>query len=190
MDLGQDTVICPGETREIKIDDQTYPQLQNVIWSTGDTNVQSINVTEGGTYWASGEDISTGCVLHDAIAVDEYGIDTQISNIWYFGQNAGLDFNQQPPDLLADGLMVAPEGCSAISDINGEILFYTDGRTVYSVVNDVHQQMPNGDNLSGDPGSAQSSIIVQFPSDETLFYIFTTNCTNPLVACSTFQLSS
>jgi gliding motility-associated-like protein len=189
MDLGQDTVICPGETLEIKIDDQTYPQLQNVIWSTGDTNVQSINVTEGGTYWASGEDISTGCVLHDAIAVDEYGIDTQISNIWYFGQNAGLDFNQQPPDLLADGLMVAPEGCSAISDINGEILFYTDGRTVYSVVNDVHQQMPNGDNLSGDPGSAQSSIIVQFPSDETLFYIFTTNCTNPLVACSTFQLS-
>ena len=85
--------------------------------------------------------------------------------------------------------MVAPEGCAAISDRNGDILFYTDGRTVYSVVNDVHQQMPNGDNLSGDPGSAQSSIIVQFPSDETLYYIFTTNCTNPLVACTTFQLS-
>jgi len=189
IDLGQDTVICPTETLELKIDDQTFPQLTNVIWSTGDTDVQSIIISEGGNYWVSGEDVATGCSLHDAIQVDEYGLTNQIANIWYFGQNAGLDFNIQPPVPLDNSIMSAPEGCSAISDRNGDILFYTDGRTVYSVVNDVHQIMPNGTNLSGDPVAAQSAMIVQFPADETLYYIFTATCTNPLVACSTFQLS-
>ena len=187
IDLGQDTVICPGEQLVLEIDQQTYPQLQNVIWSTGESNVQSITIDEGGNYWVSGEETATGCSLHDAIQVTEYGINVTIGNIWYFGNNAGLDFNQNPPLPLDDGAMVAPEGCAAYSDLNGDILFYTDGQTVY---NPLHQPMPNGNgDLIGDPTAAQSTIIVQFPSDETLYYVFSNACTNPLVTCTSYQLS-
>ncbi len=187
IDLGQDTVICPGEELILEIDQQTYPQLQNVIWSTGETNVQSITIDEGGNYWVSGVDTQSGCSLHDAIRVDEYGLNTTIGNIWYFGNNAGLDFNQNPPLPLDDGAMVAPEGCAAYSDRNGDILFYTDGQTVY---NNLHQIMPNGNgDLAADPNAAQSTIIVQFPSDETLYYVFSNACTNPLVTCDTYLLS-
>jgi len=187
IDLGQDTVICPGEQLLLEIDAQVYPQLQNVVWSTGESDVQSITISEGGNYWVSGVDVSTGCNLDDAIRVDEYGLNVTIGNIWYFGNNAGLDFNQNPPLPLDDGAMVAPEGCAAYSDRNGDILFYTDGQTVY---NPSHLPMANGNgDLIGDPGASQSTLIVQFPSDETLYYVFSNACTNPLVTCNSFQLS-
>ncbi len=186
IDLGMDTVICPNDTLLLAIDPQVFPQLQNVVWSNGETNVSSIFVTEGGNYWVSGTDSATGCNINDAIQVDEYGLNITIAAIWYFGNLAGLDFNQQPPVPLDDGAMTAPEGCAAYSDRNGDILFYTDGQTVY---NNLHQVMPNGTNLAADPGAAQSTLIVQFPSNETLYYIFSNTCTNPLVTCDVFQLS-
>lgn len=186
IDLGQDTVICPNDTLLLEIDPQIFPQLQNVVWSNGETNVSSIFVTEGGNYWVSGTDAATGCNINDAIQVDEYGLNITIAAIWYFGNQAGLDFNLQPPVPLDDGAMTAPEGCAAYSDRNGDILFYTDGQTVY---NNLHQIMPNGTNLAADPGAAQSTLIVQFPSNETMYYIFSNTCTNPLVTCDVFQLS-
>ena len=46
------------------------------------------------------------------------------ANIWYFGENAGLDFNSSPPVALTDGLLNTLEGCSTFSDVNGALLFY------------------------------------------------------------------
>ena len=43
------------------------------------------------------------------------------ANIWYFGENAGLDFNTSPPQALADGQLSTREGCSSFSDANGEL---------------------------------------------------------------------
>ena len=53
-------------------------------------------------------------------------------NIWYFGENAGLDFNSGAPVPLIDGQLNTLEGCAAISDNSGDLLFYTDGMTVYN----------------------------------------------------------
>ncbi|RKN75911.1 PKD domain-containing protein, partial [Ulvibacterium marinum] len=90
--------------------------------------------------------------------------------IWYFGHNAGLDFNSGAPVALTDGALDTEEGCATISDPNGNILFYTDGTHVW---NRNHQVMPNGNGLMGDFSSTQSAIIVPRPGSSTLFYIFT-----------------
>jgi gliding motility-associated-like protein len=90
---------------------------------------------------------------------------------WYFGQNAGLKFLPDGSVVpLSDGQLVTNEGCSSISDINGNLLLYTDGKTVWDRN---HLIMPNGINLFGDPSSTQSGIIIPKPNSSTIFYIFT-----------------
>ncbi len=46
------------------------------------------------------------------------------ANIWYFGRNAGIDFNTTPPTALTDGEINTLEGCTTFSDKNGNLLFY------------------------------------------------------------------
>ena len=36
------------------------------------------------------------------------------ANIWYFGENAGLDFNSGSPVPLTNGQMNTTEGCSVL----------------------------------------------------------------------------
>ena len=92
------------------------------------------------------------------------------ANIWYFGNNAGLDFNSGTPVALADGEIITLEGCATISDGNGDLLFYTDGSTVY---NANHNIMPNGFGLNGNSTSSQSAIIVKKPGTTNIYTIFT-----------------
>lgn len=94
------------------------------------------------------------------------------ANIWYFGYNAGLDFNSGTPVALTDGQLYTEEGCATISNAQGELLFYTDGITVY---NRHHQIMVNGMGLLGHSSSAQSATVVPKPGSSNLYYIFTTD---------------
>jgi len=91
-------------------------------------------------------------------------------NIWYFGNNAGIDFNSGSPIALTDGQLNTGEGCSSISNNNGDLLFYTDGMTAY---NKNHTIMPNGSGLLGSTSSTQSGIIVKKPGSSTIYYLFT-----------------
>ena len=91
---------------------------------------------------------------------------------WYFGDSAGLHFTPNGPVADTNGLLNTNEGCTSISDINGNLLFYTDGITVYD---STHGIMPNGTGLFGDPSSVQSGVIVPFPGHPLKFYIFTTD---------------
>lgn len=90
--------------------------------------------------------------------------------VWYFGNKAGLDFNQQYPRPLTDGQTGSPEGVAAISDKEGNLLFYTDGQTVF---NQSHTIMPNGQGLSGNNTATQSSLIVPWPKYPDKYYLFT-----------------
>lgn len=92
-------------------------------------------------------------------------------NIWYFGQNAGIDFNAESPTAITDGAMNTTEGCATMSDNMGNILFYTNGVTVW---NSEHQVMPNGDELMGNVSSTQSSIIIKKPGLNNTYFLFTT----------------
>jgi len=92
------------------------------------------------------------------------------ANHWYFGQNAGLDFTNGAPVAVTNGALSTSEGCSAISTAGGQLLFYTDGVTVYD---NTHQAMPNSGDLDGNVSTTQSALIVPRPGSSTLFYIFT-----------------
>ena len=83
-------------------------------------------------------------------------------NIWYFGNYAGLDFNSGSPVVLNNSAMSAFEGCSSIADENGNLLFYTDGMTVWNMN---HQVMYNGTGLYGNSSSTQSGVIVPLPGN-------------------------
>lgn len=92
------------------------------------------------------------------------------ANVWYFGNKAGISFNSGAPVPLLDGEMQADEGCATLSDVNGNLLFYTNGITVW---NRNHQVMPNGTGLMGHQSSTQSGTIVPLPGSNHLYYVFT-----------------
>ena len=90
--------------------------------------------------------------------------------IWHFGQFAGLDFNSLTPQNLNRGIMFTYEGCSTMSDENGNLLFYSDGVEVYS---GDHQLVGGADNLLGSFFSTQSALIVPNPRSNNSYYVFT-----------------
>lgn len=96
----------------------------------------------------------------------------QQNNIWYFGNGVGLNFNSGGPVALNDGVMLAYEGSSSVCDAAGNLLFYTNGVSIYSRN---HEIMKNGDMLDGHLSSAQSSLIVPQPGSDSLFYVFTSD---------------
>jgi hypothetical protein len=89
---------------------------------------------------------------------------------WFFGLNAGLNFNPGSPTVVTAGQINTTEGTSAISDNSGNLLFYTDGVTVW---NKNHAIMPNGTGLLGDVSTTQSALIVKKPETAKTYYIFT-----------------
>lgn len=91
-------------------------------------------------------------------------------NIWYFGHNAGIDFNTNPPTALTNSKMNTNEGSASVSDASGALLFYTNGETVF---NKNHQVMVNGTGLFGHFSSTQSAIIIPRPCHDSLYYIIT-----------------
>ncbi len=102
---------------------------------------------------------------------------------WYFG-NAGIDFTCNPPNiLLPSSKFYSIEGCSSISDSLGNLLFYTDG---FKVFDRNHQLMQNGKDIGLDStcwgSSTQSALIVKQPLQDSIYYIFTTDCAENYLA--------
>ena len=104
------------------------------------------------------------------------------NNQWRFGFGSAIDFNTTPPTYPTGCALptVEPpflnsnflEGTASIADKNsGELLFYTDGQTVWNKLN---QPMPNGSGLEGsDYNSAyMGTIIVPVPGSCSKYYIF------------------
>ncbi|HYG16207.1 MAG TPA: T9SS type A sorting domain-containing protein [Bacteroidia bacterium] len=96
--------------------------------------------------------------------------DIKRTAIWYFGENAGINFNTNPPTPLTDGKVNTIEGCASICDTAGNLLFYTDGRTVW---NKNHDTMINGFGLMGHESATQGALIVPKPESDSIYYIFT-----------------
>ena len=93
------------------------------------------------------------------------------TDLWYFGQQAGLSFaDGNTPKPLNDGKMSTFEGSAVATTAKGELLFYTNGETVW---NRQHRPMPNGTKLMGSGSSTQSALIVPDPGSGNIFYVFT-----------------
>ncbi|MDC7999036.1 T9SS type B sorting domain-containing protein [Gilvibacter sediminis] len=91
---------------------------------------------------------------------------------WFFGSNAGLDFNSGEPVPRLDGVLNTVEGCETISTPEGSLLFYTEGRNVW---NRIHEVMPNGEDLNGSFSATQSALVIPQPGSTNLYYIFTSD---------------
>lgn len=106
--------------------------------------------------------------FYSLITINTFGQNE--TNVWYFGDGAGLDFNAGVnPTILEDGELDAFEGCASICNEDGELLFYTDGMTVFR---SDHQVMTNGFDIDGNMSSIQSSIIVPSPANDGNIYLF------------------
>ncbi|MBX2893523.1 MAG: gliding motility-associated C-terminal domain-containing protein [Saprospiraceae bacterium] len=91
------------------------------------------------------------------------------ARIWYFGNRSGLDFNTEPPTVLTDGQTMNHQlGSAVMCDPKGNLLFYSDGQTVF---NRFHQPMPNGTDI-GTSGSISEVIAVPYPGKAGLYYLF------------------
>ena len=129
------------------------------------------------------------CLLLSALAYSQ-----KEANNWFFGKNAGLTWNTTQeltvsgigttPDATLKGLPTSMsgskintlEGCFSLSDSEGNLLFYSDGMTVW---NKNHEPMANGKNLTGHNSSVQSGIIMPYP-----------NATNKFIAISINQFTN
>ncbi len=97
-------------------------------------------------------------------------------NNWYFGFRASITFNTPTglPKAVDNAMdisqMYACEGSSSISNKNGNLLFYTDGDTIYP-------KITNGNGLKEcweTRYGTQAALIIKKPGNEDLYYIFTT----------------
>jgi len=91
-----------------------------------------------------------------------------INQNWVFGNNSWLDFTSSPPTPISGAAITTWEGCASISDSAGNLLFYTDGKTVWD---SSHNQQVTG--LLGNSSSTQSAIIVPNPGNNQQYYVFT-----------------
>jgi gliding motility-associated-like protein len=92
---------------------------------------------------------------------------------WYFGRFGAMDFRSGRPTPLALSTMDASEGCASISDSVGNLLFYTDGITVW---NRFHQPMRGGSELQpGQETATQAAVIVPEPGNHFRYYLFLTD---------------
>ncbi len=141
------------------------------LWSNGQTGT-TLKPDSAGFYYVVATD-GSGCSTYASVTVKQYGTIEQRENIWYFGNKAGIDFNKKPPKALNTSAMDTPAGCAIECDQNGQVIFYTDGSTVWNRKNVV---VATG--IGGDSTASQSAMIIPVPNDATLYYIFTTQAIN------------
>jgi gliding motility-associated-like protein len=103
---------------------------------------------------------------------------SQQENVWVFGRGSGLDFNNTPPTPIQSAITGFGEGSASVCDASGQLLFYTDGDTLWTRN---HTTMPNGMNVTGldsDSGysatssTSQGALIVPMPDSSNKYYLF------------------
>jgi len=98
------------------------------------------------------------------------GISKNNAKHWYFGNQAAIKFENNVPVPLTNSAMTQVEGVATMSDANGNLLFYTNGITIF---NKNHQVMVNGSGLTSNSSNTQSAFIVPFPQNPDKYYVIT-----------------
>ena len=97
------------------------------------------------------------------------------SDTWYFGLEASIKFTDGKsigstvPFTSGTNDMETLEGCVAISDANGNFIFYSNSE---NVVNKNLTLMPNGSGLLGSVSATQAAAV-QNPANPNRYYFFT-----------------
>ena len=99
---------------------------------------------------------------------------TKEGNNWYFGYGGRMTWNTTQiitnggktliglptPITTPSAMNNQNEGVFCMSDLNGDLLFYSDGMTIWNRNNQV---MQNGSGMFGHNSSAQSGIVIPYP---------------------------
>ena len=109
-------------------------------------------------------------------------------NNWLFGAGGGMTWNQTqtiinggktltglPTPLTGSAMLAQQEGVYSMSDVNGNLLFYSDGMTIW---NKDHQVMQNGTGMYGDVSSAQSGIVIPYPEQPDKYIVISIGLNN------------
>ena len=96
----------------------------------------------------------------------------QEADNWLFGSKTHISFSSGNAQLVNDGSVSFQglTGGATISDKNGQLLFFTDGKTIW---NRLQQVMDNGSQITGMVAVAGRSFIVPVPGNRSQFYVFT-----------------
>lgn len=181
-----DTTICKGQTLTLDPYPSGATQGLTFKWYPKGDTTQTLRVDSSGCYSVEVTN-NIGCTYQDRINVDVCGEQKQSQGVkWYFGNGAGLDFQGGgSPQPLDDGKLSTLEGSSSISNTKGQLLFYSDGITIYDKDGKpmrVNIPGPPRDTsqavLQGSQRSTQSALIVPKPTCkgcEYLYYVYTTS---------------
>ncbi|MBK7108997.1 MAG: T9SS type A sorting domain-containing protein [Bacteroidetes bacterium] len=101
-----------------------------------------------------------------------YGFSQNRAINWAFGDSAGLNFSTEPPLPFSTSIKTF-EPSATISNEDGNLLFYTNGKTIW---NAEHEPMLNGNFLDNGSGTLSSTtqgvIILPYPRDTNKYYVF------------------
>lgn len=118
--------------------------------------------------------LSLGLIVQLSVSGQYYKNENKV---WQFGRKALVDFNTVPPTAQSTNIaQAATEGCATVSDSTGQLLFHTQGTTVWNRNGVI---MPNGNFITGIPAPAlptisttQGSLIMPVPDSPGRYFIF------------------
>lgn len=113
------------------------------------------------------------------------------SRVWVMGNRSGLDFNASPPNVFTSNIQNSVEGCAAVCDTLGQLLFYTNGTDVWTASGTI---MPYGTHFNGSSSTTysttQGALIVPDPGNVQRYYLFSlTSLDNSKLFCSVVDMS-
>jgi gliding motility-associated-like protein len=160
--LGNDTLVCSGQYITLNAG-PNGPYL----WSTGETT-QGIRVYQDGDYAVTAGGIT------DTVKVTIYNQSYNQASHWVFGNGISLKFdtssqtNYKVSEKPLQNSFSIPAGSSSAVNNDGNLLFFSDGESIYDSSGKV---VVSG--LAGDKNIAQNSLIVPLPGSAVEYYIFT-----------------
>ena len=189
----QDTTVCP-EDFPLELTAEAEGAQATFQWSNQETQGPTTSIDSAGNYYVVATD-QTGCSTYAPTRVQEYGSQEQRAFVWFFGEHAGIDFNPistggapepipygDPAIYDGGNEMVAPEGTAIYCDPNGYPILYSNGSSVYD------REGTMVATLSGDPDATQSVMIMEYPGDASLYYIFTTQAVYGTSGSNSYEL--
>lgn len=98
------------------------------------------------------------------------------ANYWHFGSKACVSFKTGLPYGTAGSAMIAIGGSSSISDKNGNLLFYTDGSTIWNKLNTI---IPGGNIFDTTVLNGQPALFIPQPGNDSIYYLFSNTMNTP-----------
>jgi hypothetical protein len=90
--------------------------------------------------------------------------------VWYFGANAGISFQNNAPQNIPGQINTIEGTAVACDPVSGQVLFYTDGSTLY---NGQNFPVVNGTGLRSGTSSTQCAMFLPDPANDKRYYLIT-----------------